>query len=174
MKQDPARRPDPLRSASIAVAIVIALNKAVYPLYVWYLAPGALKASLITLTSTLFYAGLPLLARRSGLAARAGLVAIGTLDTLLIHSFMGGPTGAFLFFPVCLMLAAVSFYEGELMLSRVLLGAVFCLSAGALVWKIDPVLLVSLDDAATLFTLNGTGALALMAFIGLRFPHSVH
>lgn len=170
MRHGAADGSDPLTSASTTVAIVVALNKPVYPLYVWYLAPDAFKASLVTTISMVFYAALPLIARRSGLAARAGLVAVGRLDTLLIRVFMGGPTGAFLFFPACLMLAAVSFHDDEVRISRALIAVVFCLSAGALFWTPDPVMPVSSQDAATLFSLNATGALALMAFTGLRFP----
>lgn len=170
MRHDVALGPDPLTSASTTVAIVVALNKPVYPLYVWYLAPDAFKASLVTTISMVFYAALPFIARRSGLAARAGLVAIGTLDTLIIDVFMGGATGAFLFFPACLMLAAVLFHDEEVWISRALIAVVFCLSAGALFWAPYPVVPVSRQDAATLFSLNATGALALMAFIGLRLP----
>lgn len=163
---------DARTQASASIALVIALNKPIYPLYVWWLAGDALRASLLTVAAMPFYASLVFLARLSSLSARLGLVVIGTADTLAITKYLGEATGAWLFLGPCLMLAAVSFRRTEIWISRSLIAVIFCLAVG-LMGRYGPATApVSPSDAATLFKLNMAGAFSLLAFIGLRFPLS--
>lgn len=161
---------DPLTSAAMAIAFVVALNKPFYPLYVWYLAGSGLMASLYSLMSFPLFVALPFLARRNPLAARVGLVVVGTVDTLVITRFMGEATGTWLFALPCLTLAAVTFHDDEKWISRGLIAAGFLAVVlmhgryGAPVDTITP------EDIETLFTLNVVGAASLAAFIGLRYP----
>ncbi len=161
---------DPLTSASNAVAMIIALNKPIYPIYVWFLAREAFQASLFTLMSFAFYAALPFIARRFGFVARVALVSIGTVDTLAISLFMGTETGAYLFLAPCLMLASVAFYDEEKWWSRGMILAILCLSAASLVFADNPWVVISPTDASSMYSINVVGALSLMAFIGLRYP----
>lgn len=161
---------DPLTSAAMAIAVVVALNKPFYPLYVWYLAGSGLTASLYSLMSFPLFAALPFLARKNPLAARIGLVVVGTIDTLVITRFMGEATGTWLFALPCLTLAAVSFYDDEKWISRGLIAAGF-LAVVIMHGRYGaPVDVITPEDIDTLFTLNVVGAASLAAFIGLRYP----
>lgn len=162
---------DPLTSAAMSVSTVIALNKPIYPLYVWWLAPDALTASLWTMLSFPFYAALPLLARRNAYAARMTLVGVGTIDTAAIGAVLGDATGAWLFLLACLMLAATSFRQSELWTRRIAIAGVFVVFAATYGRFAAPLVgTISPQSAATLFKLNAFGAASLLAFIGLRYP----
>lgn len=100
---------DGLTRATVNVAWLIVANKPFYPLYVWYLAGDPGPAVLGTALSLPFFAAVPLLASRSGLAARVALPVIGTIDTLLETRLLGQASGTELFFAPCIMLAALSF-----------------------------------------------------------------
>lgn len=171
METPKAKALDPLTSAAMAVATVIALNKPIYPLYVWWLAPDALTASLWTMLSFPFYAALPFFARRNAFAARVALVAVGTFDTAAIDAVMGDATGAWLFLLACVMLAAVSFEQAELWTRRIAIAGVFVVFVATFGRFPTPLAgSISPESAATLFKLNAFGAVSLLAFIGLRYP----
>ncbi len=162
---------DPLTSAAMSVSTVIALNKPIYPLYVWWLAPDALTASFWTAVSFPIWVALPFLARRNPYAARVALVAVGAIDTAAIGVALGDGTGAWLFLFAALMLAAMSFEAAEVWTRRIAVAGVFVLFG--LTFGRFPVGLAgtfSADSVATLFKLNAFGAAALLAFIGLRYP----
>ncbi|HWU64321.1 MAG TPA: hypothetical protein VN112_20075 [Ensifer sp.] len=164
---------DPLTSAVMSVSTVIALNKPIYPLYVWWLAPDALKASLWTAASFPIWVALPFLARKNPYLARVALVAVGTVDTVAIGMALGDGTGAWLFLFACLMLAAMSFEAAEIWTKRIAIAAIFVvfgLSFGR--FPVGLAGAFSSESVATLFKLNAFGAAALLAFIGLRSPSS--
>lgn len=173
MDRSEPRALDPLTSAAMSVSTVIALNKPIYPLYVWWLAPDALKASFWTAASFPIWVALPFLARRNPYAARVALVAVGAIDTAAIGMVLGDGTGAWLFLFAAVMLAAMSFEAAEVWTKRIAISAVFVLFALAngrfpvgLAGAFSP------ESVATLFKLNAFGAAALLAFIGLRYPSS--
>jgi hypothetical protein len=171
MDSHQARALDPLTSATMSVATVIALNKPIYPLYVWWLAPDALQASFWTAVSFPIWIALPFLARRNPYAARVALVAVGAVDTAAIGAVLGDGTGAWLFLMACMMLAAMSFEAAEVWTRRIAIAGVFALFAAA--FGRFPIGLAgpfSPDSVATLFKLNAFGAVSLIAFIGLRWP----
>jgi len=173
MERSEAKPLDPLTSAAMSVSTVIALNKPIYPLYVWWLAPDALKASIWTAVSLPIWVALPFLARKNPYAARVTLVAVGAIDTAAIGAVLGDGTGAWLFLFAALMLAAMSFEAAEVWTRRIAVSAVFVLFG--LAFGRFPVGLAggfSPESVATLFKLNAFGAAALLAFIGLRYPSS--
>ncbi|MEO1989227.1 MAG: hypothetical protein ABGX47_21675 [Martelella sp.] len=167
------RARDPLAEACGSVALVLALNKPVYPLYVWFLAESAFHISLFTALSMPFYIAVWWLARRGkSFLARLGMVAVGTADTIFIAFVLGGQSGTLIFLFACLMLAGMAFHTREVWLSRGLIGLIFVLFV-ALYGRIGaPVRPVTPDDMQTLDYLNTTGAAALAAFIALRFFRS--
>lgn len=173
MDRSEPRTLDPLTSAAMSVSTVIALNKPIYPLYVWWLAPDALKASVWTAVSFPIWIALPFLARKNPYLARVGLVAAGTIDTAGIGMTLGDGTGAWLFLFACLMLAAMSFEAAEVWTKRIAIAAIFVVFG--LAYGRFPVGLAgafSPESVSTLFKLNAFGAAALLAFIGLRYPSS--
>lgn len=167
------RARDPLAEACGSVALVLALNKPVYPLYVWFLAESAFQISLFTALSMPFYIAVWWLARRGkSFLARLGMVAVGTADTIFIAFILGGESGTLIFLFACIMLAGMGFHAREVWLSRGLIGVIFALFV-ALYGRISaPVRPVTSEDMQTLDYLNTTGAAALVAFIALRFFQS--
>ncbi|AMM84465.1 hypothetical protein AZF01_08940 [Martelella sp. AD-3] len=171
--QEGVRRDDPLGGAAGATALVLALNKPVYPLYVWFLAESAFHLSLLTaLTMPLYLAVWHLSRIGKGRAARLGMVIVGVVDTLAIAFVLGGESETLAFLFACLMLAGLSFYRTEVWLSRGLVAAIFVLFV-VLEGRIGaPLMPVAANDMRSLAFLNVTGAAALAAFIMLRFPRA--
>jgi hypothetical protein len=161
---------DPLADASTTVAWVIALNKPVYPLYVWYLAPDALKGSLATILTMPLFLAVPWLLRRSPYHAKVAMVLAGLADTAFETKYFGPATGTEAFFAACALLAIVSFNAAEVWTRRVLVGlsfACFVLLHGRYG---TPILDIDAAGAERLFSLNVVAAASLMAFIGFRYP----
>lgn len=161
---------DPLTAASVTVAWTIAGNKPFYPLYVWWLIDkDAALVSLWTLAATPFFAAIPFVAKRSGAAARFGLVAAGIADTVFASLMLGAATGATYFFFPCLMLASLCFAVAEKWRARALAAAGFV--GFALVAKFGGagVHAWTAGQAKILADLNLYCAIALSAFIALRF-----
>lgn len=166
-----ARAPlDPLTAASVTIAWVIFANKPFYPLYVWWLTESGVKASLWTLLSAPFFLAIPLIARRSPLAARIALPVVGTVDTLLETKLFGAGSGTELFLAPCIMLVALSFYAEEKWWQRGLAVLVFCAFAAAQNRLGTALHVWSDNDLATLFSLNAFAVASLLAFIAVRWP----
>lgn len=164
-------RNDPLTAACSSVAWIIALNKPVYPVYVWFLAGDYFCLSLLSALSLPLFAALPFIARKSGFAARLGLVTVGMIDTAFISLVMGFATAAWTFLLPCLMLAGTLFYDNEKWPSRITAGLGYAAFLLIFYFK-DYTLAAAMpdDQTSTLFALNAVGAASLAAFIALRFP----
>ena len=161
--------PDDLTRASVTVAWIIILNKPFYPLYVWWLVGSGTQASLGTLVSTPFFLSVPLLARRSALAARIALPFVGTIDTLFATKLFGEASGTELFFGPCITLAALSFKAAEAWWQRGMAALVF-VSFVAAHGRLGEALQVwSKDELGTLFSINVFAVASLMAFIAIRY-----
>lgn len=165
-----ARGPDPLTAASVTVAWVIIGNKPFYPFYVWWLiGREAALVSLWTLVATPLFAAVPFLAGRAPHLARLVLVLVGIADTAFASLMLGAGTGAIFFFFPCLMLAVLCFFTGEAWRTRVTAALAFVAfallakfgGAGVHGW--------TTEEARTLSSLNLYCAIALSAFIALRF-----
>ncbi|NTE87081.1 hypothetical protein [Agrobacterium rubi] len=160
---------DPLTAATITVAWVIILNKPFYPLSIWWLVGNGVEASLISVASMLFFLAIPLIARRSALAARVALPLIGTIDTIFETKLFGTGAGTELFFAACIMLVALSFRANEKLWQIGMTGVVF---AGFLFTRYligDALHIWSAPDLAKLFNLNAFAVACLTAFIALRY-----
>lgn len=170
MRSPERARLDPLTAASVTVAWTIVGNKPFYPLYVWWLIDkDAALVSLWTLAATPLFAAIPFLARRSGAAARLGLVAAGVADTAFASAMLGAGTGAAYFFFPCLMLAALCFPAAEKWRARALAVAAFVAFAALAKFGGAGVHAWTGAEAKTLSDLNLYCAIALSAFIALRF-----
>lgn len=163
--------PDALASAAGAVGLVIALNKPVYPLYVWFVAESALHASLLAALTMPLYLAVWFLARKGwSLTARMGVVLVGTADTVMIAFLMGQDSGTLAFLFACIMLGGQAFYASERWLSRTLIALPF-VALALLYGRIGaPFVSIQQEDMEGLRYLNMTGAAGLAAFIALRFP----
>ena len=168
---DEERTADPLAVAAGATALVLALNKPLYPLYVWFLAESAFRLSLLSALTMPLYLAVWYASRiGASRAARFGMVIVGVVDTVAIAFILGGESDTLAFLFACLMLAGLCFYRAETWLSRGLIAAILVLFV-ALEGRIGgPLMPVSEGDMQNLAFLNITGAAALAAFIMLRFP----
>jgi hypothetical protein len=161
---------DPLADASTAVAWVVALNKPIYPAYVWYLAPDALKGSLATILTMPLFLAVPWLLRRSPYHAKVALVLAGLADTAFETKYFGPATGTEAFFAACALLAIVSFSAAEVSTRRVLVALAFVCFVVLHGRYGTPILDIDTQGAERLFSLNVVAAASLMAFIGFRYP----
>lgn len=163
-------KPDALTAASATIAWTILGNKPFYPLYVWWLIDkDAAIVSLWTLVATPLFAAVPWLARRNGRAARLTLVLAGIADTAFASLMLGAGTGGVYFFFPCLMLAALCFRVSEPWSSRAIAVLAFVAFAALAKFGGGGVHAWTGEQAKTLDSLNLYCAIALSAFIALRF-----
>jgi hypothetical protein len=162
--------PDPLTAAMNTVAAVLAGNTPFYPIYLYVvLGRDATPMILLTLCSLPFWCAVPMLARRSGLAARVFLTVIGVLNTLWCAVVLGFNTGIALFLIPCILLATLGFHRAE---RRLMLGltALPFLAYGVLRYApMGPLMRMSAAAQLDLVTLNGFSVACLCAFLGYRF-----
>ena len=99
---------DPATAAANLVALVVGWNGPFYPMFVVALADtSVLWLSLLTMLSTPFFLAIPLLSRRSGLAARLALPVVGTVNTIWCMKLLGPATAVGFFLVPCIALAAL-------------------------------------------------------------------
>jgi hypothetical protein len=161
--------PSAQASASAKTAWIIAINKPIYPAYVWYFAGSGLWAASITAMTLPFYVGIALLLRSRPRLLRFGVPALGLFDTVLATKLFGAASGAELFFVPCLMLATLAPETGETKASRMLVATIF-LVALALHGHYGPPLHVWDADALDrLREINIISVACLCAFLGWSF-----
>ena len=163
------RRLDPLTQAMVTIAWVIVANKPFYPVYVWYLVGSGVAASLWTLAAAPLFLTIPVLAKRSTLAARIALPLIGTLDTWFETKLFGHRSGTELFFAACIMLAAMSFHADEKWWQRGMAAFVFAVFFASRAFMGAPLHVWSESNLATLFSLNAFAVASLTTFVALRY-----
>jgi hypothetical protein len=160
---------DPLTQATVAVALVIVVNKPFYPVYVWYFVGNGVAASLGTLIAAPFFLAIPLLAQSSPLAARIALPLAGTVDTFFETKLFGQSSGTELFFAACMLLVSLSFRENEKRWQRGMAVVVFALFILSRRYIGSPLHIWADADLAILFNLNAFAVASLMAFVTLRY-----
>ena len=164
-----AAHPDPLTAALNMLAVVLAANTPFYPLYLWaVLGDAATPVLLLTLCSLPFWASVPLIARRSGLAARIAICLIGTLNTLWCSAVLGLASGVALFLIPCVMLATLGFHHQERRIMRALAALPFLAYGVLRLWPPGP-LAPPFTPAqhADLLTLNAVSVACLTFLLGL-------
>ena len=160
---------DPAAAAANLVAVVVALNGPLYPIYVIALVGLGGVLSLLTMIASPLFFAVPWIARRSSLAGRAALPLIGTVNTVWCTKLFGPASGVQLFCFPCIMLAALVFRGGERWLGVLLVGlAIIPLLLPASLFGV-PVMPLAADDAARLGVLNLIGVAMLMGLIALQF-----
>jgi hypothetical protein len=159
---------DPATAAANLVAVVVALNGPLYPLYgmaAFGLAGWPLF--LTTLASPFFFI-VPRIARRSGMAGRAALPLFGTLDTLYCLKLFGTDCGMALFLLPCIVLAGLLFRPGERWLDLVLIGlGIVPISLPAAAYG-PPIFTFAPDVARHLAALNLVSVAMLLGLVALQ------
>lgn len=163
--------PDPLTAKSNLVTFVIASNGPFYPFYVYLLIGKAAFPTLLTMLASPVFLALPALARRHGLAGRAALPVVGTLNTVWCAKLLGVSSGVELFLLPCISLAALSFQAAE----RRLKWAVLALPFALYLWQNHggglgvPLLAFTQPQDEALRSLNIASVGTLTAFLGLVY-----
>ena len=164
----PAGRVDPLAAAGRVIALVVAGNQPLYPLYLhWFVGGGALAAC-GTWASTPAFVGAALLARRHSLGARLLLPLAGMANTVWSAKLLGAGAGLAWFLMPCLLITALILRRREWgwLVGLVLLGGV-ALWAMPLVGA-RPFAVLDAAQRASLFRLNGWSVASLTLFAAFR------
>ncbi len=160
---------DPAAQAVNVIALVLAWNGPLYPVYVLALAGrDALPWGPLTmLVSPLFYA-IPWLSRISSLGARAALPVVGAINTLWCMKLFGVASDVGLFLYPCIMLVALLYRFPERWLRMPLLGILLALEFVPGHVFGEPIVKLSADEAARLGALNAGSVAFLLGFIVLK------
>jgi hypothetical protein len=161
--------PSPQASACAKTAWIIAVNKPVFPLYVWYFTGSGLWAASVTAITLPLYVGLALLLRSNLTTLRLGTPLLGLCDTVLAVKLFGAASGAELFFFPCLMLATLAAEAGETRTSRALVATIFLVAIALHGHYGAPLHLWSADALERLREVNIFSVASLCAFLGWTF-----
>lgn len=159
---------DPQTAASVSLAWLIAANKPLYPLYVWWLT-GHVWAGAISAISGLAYAALPFLARSNGGWARLGVPVLGMIDTVVAIKLFGPAAGGAFYLVPCVLLAGMALHRREVRWAVGLAVAGFVIAVLLHDRLGLPLFEWTLAQAAALSSLNLYSAAGLSVFIIWRF-----
>jgi hypothetical protein len=120
---DYAAHADPLAAACNRIALIVAWNQPVYPLYLWWFVGGNWWVGCWTFLSTPFFASVPIVARRHPLAGRALLPAAGIANGMLSAKVFGVASDVELFLIPCALITLLAFRRDEWRVIVALIGA---------------------------------------------------
>jgi hypothetical protein len=123
-----AGHPDPLAESCNWIALVVASNQPIYPLYLLWIVGGDWWISVWTFLSTPFFVAVPAVARRNSAAGRALLPLAGIGNGVVSAKAFGVASGVELFLIACALIALLAFRRAEWRWTLGLLAA----TAGAL------------------------------------------
>jgi hypothetical protein len=165
---------DPLVAASNFLAVVIAWNTPLYPVYAGWVAGWAgMPWLLLTWLSFPFFAAVPAVSRRSPMAGRVMFPVVGTINTLFCTWLLGVAAGEQLFLLSCIMIAALSFRPRERLV--MLATAIFPMLA---YWLLadrfpPPPHLYEASEAAGLLSMNAASVGILTIFSAIIFARAL-
>jgi len=171
--RDYTAHPDPLVAAGNLIAVVVAWNQPLYPLYLYFLVGDDISVSFFTFLSTPFFALVPAVARHHPLAGRALLPLAGIANTVMCAKLFGEASGVELFLAPCIMIAAILFRRRERLVTLALVGLGFLAYVGLHGRYGAPYHLFYGEEYARLLSLNALSAGALTAFFGLIFANVI-
>ncbi|SHG33767.1 hypothetical protein SAMN02745157_4055 [Kaistia soli DSM 19436] len=164
-----ADHPDPLVVASNWIALIVASNQPLYPLYVQWVAGGGGMAAMLTWLSTPFFACAPIVARRNSALGRAMLPLAGIFNSLLALSLFGADAGLTLFLAPCLVLAGLCFRTDERSWSYGIVALAIAGYACVVGLIGQPIVPLTQSAAAALYEVNLISAACLLILIGMTF-----
>ncbi len=104
-----AANADPRAAACNMIALVVAWNQPLYPLYVAWLVGGDAWSTCWTFLSTPFFVAVPFVARRNTIAGRMLLPVTGIANTVLSAKAFGTASGVELFLLPCILITLLAF-----------------------------------------------------------------
>ena len=164
-----AAHPDPLVAAGNFVALVLAWNQPFYPLYLWLIAGSKAWVEAPDVLSGLLFFAIPAIARRNSLLGRVLLSVFGLANVMIVWWILGEGTGIWLLLFPCGMLAALLFTWRErwVMLPLALLPLMSWLAMRERLGP--PPVAFTVEELASITTMNAVSAFALLAFFGWVF-----
>lgn len=159
---------DAATAAANLIALVVAWNGPLYPLYAIALLGTAGLPTFLTMAASPFFFAIPWIARRSSVAGRAALPLVGTLDAIACMKLFGTAAGAEFFLLPCIVLAALLFRPRERWLGLLLIGLAMvpilvpAASYGTAVFLLSP------DQASRLNSLNLVSVMFLLGLVALQ------
>lgn len=117
-----AEHPDPRAEACNWIALVVASNQPVYPLYLWWIVGGDWWIAVWTFLSTPFFLAVPTVARRHSAAGRALLPLAGIGNGVVSAKAFGVASGVELFLIACALIALLAFRRSEWRAMALVLG----------------------------------------------------
>jgi hypothetical protein len=158
---------DPLVATCNLIALVVASNQPIYPLYVYLLVSEAISPTFFTFLSTPVFLAVPAVARRWPLWGRALLPAAGLANTLLSARMFGVESGVAIFLIPCALIAATFFRASERIVSFPLIGAALLIYVSLGDIQGAPWHLYSPSEYDAFSRLNAMSAGTLTVFVGL-------
>jgi hypothetical protein len=161
---------DPTAAAINLIALMLAWNGPLYPVYVIVLTGrDGLPWCLATMLISPFFYAIPWLSRISSPAARLALPVVGAANTLWCMKLFGVASGVGLFLFPCIMLTALLYRYRERWLMFPLLGVMLLLEFIPASVFGTPIIQLSQNEAAKLSALNAGSVAFLLGFIVLKF-----
>lgn len=108
-----AEHPDPRAESCNWIALAVASNQPIYPLYLLWAVGGDWWVSAWTFLSTPFFLAVPAVARRNGAAGRALLPLAGIGNGIVSAKAFGTASGVELFLIACALIALLAFRRSE-------------------------------------------------------------
>lgn len=100
--------PDPATAACNRIALLVAGNQPLYPLYLWWIVGGDWPTSCWTFLSTPLFASVPAVSRRHKLAGRALLPLAGLFNGIVSAKAFGEASGVELFLIACALITLLA------------------------------------------------------------------
>ena len=160
---------DPLATAAGKLGLLLAANQPFYPLYAGWLTGVWTWQSAAVLWVMPVFAAVPLLARRSALAARLLLPVAGIANTVLMARLLGPQAGLDYLLIPCAALGAILFRATE---RKAMLAVVGLALAAWLLADGPPGVLFDAAGYAALQRMNAISAIALCGLIGWLTPRA--
>ncbi|MFP5454672.1 MAG: hypothetical protein ACLGHK_04145 [Alphaproteobacteria bacterium] len=108
-----AAHPDPRAESCNWIALAVASNQPIYPLYLLWAVGGDWWVSVWTFLSTPFFLAVPAVARRNAAAGRAMLPLVGIGNGVISAKAFGVASGVELFLIACALIGLLAFRGGE-------------------------------------------------------------
>lgn len=158
---------DPLADVACKVALVVAFNQPLYPLYLHAILGVGAWPAWLTLFSTPFFVSIPAIARRSSLVGRIILPAVGVTNTTACVKLFGISSGVELFLIPCALLGAVLFRPTERLSTLPILGLPFATYFLVNSWLGSPIMPTPPGQLWSVIAVNAMSVGTLTALVGL-------
>ena len=165
-----AAHSDPTAAAINIIALMLAWNGPLYPVYVILLTGrDGLPWCLATMLISPFFYAIPWLSRISSRGARLALPVVGAANTLWCMKLFGVASGVGLFLFPCIVLTALLYRYRERWLMFPLLGVMLLLEFIPVRIFGAPIIVLTSDESGKLSALNAGSVAFLLGFIALKF-----